>query len=176
MKRLFYLFAIICIAITLQSCLEIKQTDNIEQTKQAESALSTETEMPVSMINQFVAIDENAYGREQFMTEVSQSNFNKVQPPKRLNWSLERWNLNTRNLLFNDPNKISYIYLLSDMGTILTYHAIRGKVSSVNSKLTTNQQLISKYDYGSDCVGVVESPAMDGSYGSNGDAIFGFFL
>lgn len=117
---------------------------------------------------QFRSVNRNAYGREQQLSEASQSNFNKIQPPVMLNWSLERDQLNERNTRWNDPNKISYIYLMSDFGTVVGYFPIRGKVSSVNSKLTTNLQGL--YN-GS----VVESPSMDGSYGSNGDAVF-FFL
>ena len=126
-------------------------------------------------VESFRDANENSYGREQLMTEASQSNFNKNQPPKALDWSLERDNLNKRNARWNDPNKISYIYLLSDTGIIISYFPIKGKVSSVNSKLTTNQQVIHAGYYRDSGMGVVESPSMDGSYGSNGDAVF-FFL
>jgi hypothetical protein len=46
------------------------------------------------------------------------------------------------------------------------------KVSSVNSQLTNTEQAI---NYGAN-VGVITlpSPAEDGSYGTNGDAVFGF--
>lgn len=142
---------------------------------EASKALSSEVTLDHSTISSFTNVGENSYGREQLFTETSQSHFNKVQPPKMLPWSLEREQLNERNLRWNDPNKVSYIYLLSDMGTIIGYFPIKGKVSSVNSKLTTNQQMIRRYNTSSSGSGVVESPSMDGSYGSNGDAVF-FFL
>ena len=55
-------------------------------------------------------------------------------------------------------------------------YVCKGKVSSVNSKLTTQEQIVDdpygrSYDVGGK---VVESPDLDGSYGSNGDAIFFF--
>tara|TARA_R110000850_G_scaffold70208_1_gene155777 strand:- start:265 stop:894 length:630 start_codon:yes stop_codon:yes gene_type:complete len=159
--------------ITLTSC-DIPKQSNIQSTNQAVEALSTESALSDRAVSSFTDIDENSYGREQSITEVSQSNFNKNQPPKLLEWSLERDNLNKRNARWNNPNKVSYIYILSDTGIIISYFTIKGKVSSVNSKLTTNQQVVRRY-YGSATSGVVESPSMDGSYGSNGDAVF-FFL
>ena len=80
---------------------------------------------------------------------------------------LKRW---------NNPNKVSYIYLMSDMGSVIGYFPIKGKVSSVNSKLTTTSQLLySDTSFQDGAAGVVESADIDGSYGSNGDAVF-FFL
>lgn len=121
-------------------------------------------------------IATNSYGNEVVRTEQSQIHFNQIQPAEKLDWSLEREQLNERLKLWNDPNKISYIYLMSDTGTMVGYFPIKGKVSSVNSKLTNTSQLIYNDYSTSDVVnGVVESPDMDGSYGSNGDAVF-FFL
>lgn len=52
------------------------------------------------------------------------------------------------------------------------------KVSSVNSQLTSTQQIISgthsSNDIPSGQIAVIESPAEDGSYGTNGNAVFGF--
>ena len=47
------------------------------------------------------------------------------------------------------------------------------KVSSVNSQLTNPEQII-KYYTGNYELCVLPSPAEDGSYGTNGDAVFGF--
>lgn len=170
------LVLILLTIVTLASCVDIPKQSNIQSTNQAVEALGTESTLSNIAVDAFTDIDENSYGREQAITEVSQSNFNKTQPPKLLKWSLERDNLNKRNARWNNPNKISYIYLLSDTGIIISYFTIKGKVSSVNSKLTTNQQVVGDYWHnGSGLVGTVESPSMDGSYGSNGDAVF-FFL
>jgi hypothetical protein len=52
------------------------------------------------------------------------------------------------------------------------------KVSSVNSQLTNPDQIISSYggdnNLPSGTAIVLPSPAEDGSYGTNGDAVFGF--
>lgn len=119
---------------------------------------------------------ESQRGEAQY-TEQNQSRLWQAVPPPELSYSLERVNLKTRVERFNDPNKISYIYLLSDTGQIYTFLPIKGKVSSVNSKLTTGEQIVGDpfcLDAGG-CGGhVVESPQEDGSYGTNGDAIFFF--
>lgn len=146
--------------------------DNGIASQSADEVLDNEGYLSKGTVKSFTRISYNAYGREQLMTEESQSHFNTVQPPIKLEWSLERDNLNRRNLLWNDPNKVSYIYLWSEMGTCLGFFSIKGKVSSVNSKLTTSAQLVDEWY--SSASGTVESPAMDGSYGSNGDAIFFF--
>ena len=57
------------------------------------------------------------------------------------------------------------------------FHTVRGKVSSVNSLLTTPDQIKKTRVYGGDSgfdPVVVASPDLDGSYGTNGDAIFFF--
>lgn len=110
--------------------------------------------------------------QEQTLSEENQARLLESQPPPKLDFSLERENLSERTTRFNDRNKQSYIYLLSDMGQIYAFLTIKGKVSSVNSFMTTPDQIVCRYS--GSCV-VVESPAEDGSYGSNGDAIF-FFL
>lgn len=109
-------------------------------------------------------------------SERQQGRLLKAHPQPILNYSLERVNLIERLDRFNDPNKVSYIYLLSDTGQIYTFLPIKGKVSSVNSKLSTGEQIVDDpFWWSTDGGGqVVESPQEDGSYGTNGDAIFFF--
>lgn len=110
------------------------------------------------------------------LTETNQARLLKSSPPPQLDKSLERENLIRRLELLNDENKIFYIYLVS-YGKVMSEFTAKGKVSSVNSKLTTQEQIIDD-PYGSYSSGVggqvVESPDLDGSYGTNGDAIFFF--
>jgi len=101
--------------------------------------------------------------------------YDAVPPPKMMD-SQERRQLVKRLERFNVATKISYIYLI-DRGQIMAFFTVKGKVSSVNSMLTCTNQLV--YDgygtsYGRTGVHVVDSPDLDGSYGSNGDAIFFF--
>lgn len=119
-------------------------------------------------------MDEGTAGKEHALTEQNQQKLLNVQPPVRLDWSLEREQLNKRTKLWNDKNKVSYIYLV-DYGRIMAYYVIKGKVSSVNSQITNpNQIAIRKTGQGNWNAGVIPSPAEDGSYGSNGDAVFFF--
>lgn len=160
-------------------CSDIDFDNDIsESTENAESKLKSGASLSDDEVYAITRVESNAVGKEQMFTEKSQANFNANQPPTMLNWSLERENLDNRNQRWNNPNKISYIYLF-EYGRLVGYYPMKGKVSSVNSKLTSNEQVIiaDSYHYqgGSYAQGTVESPSMDGSYGSNGDAIF-FFL
>lgn len=110
----------------------------------------------------------NTARQEQTMTEANQEVLLKVQPPIRLKWSLERENINKRTTLWNSENKVSYIYLIS-YGKVMAFYTIKGKVSSVNSQITNPEQVI----YNRTGV-TLPSPAEDGSYGTNGDAVFFF--
>jgi len=111
---------------------------------------------------------------EQQTTERQQEVHLKNSPPPKLTNSQERENLARRLTRFNTDSKVSYIYLIS-YGKIMAFYTVKGKVSSVNSLLTTPDQ-IKSYDHpeGGDHSVVVASPDLDGSYGSNGDAIFFF--
>lgn len=109
----------------------------------------------------------NTARKEQAMTEANQEVLLQVQPPVRIKWSLERENINKRTTLWNDGNKVSYIYLIS-YGKVMAFYTIKGKVSSVNSQITNPEQLA--YHQGA----TLPSPAEDGSYGTNGDAVFFF--
>ena len=74
----------------------------------------------------------------------------------------------------NDENKLSYIYLVS-YGKVMAFYTVKGKVSSVNSQITNPEQALDDEHGGYDAGSVVlPSPAEDGSYGTNGDAVFFF--
>lgn len=112
--------------------------------------------------------------QEQRLTEENQDRLLKSQPPAKLDWSLERENINKRTNLWNDANKISYIYLVN-YGKVMAFYTIKGKVSSVNSQITNPEQIVkNEYSSSSGWAVTMPSPAEDGSYGTNGDAIYFF--
>jgi len=114
--------------------------------------------------------------QEQIETEKNQTHLNQVQPPPKLDWSLERDNLIKRFKLQNDRALSFYMYVfIEGVAQPVGYYQIN-KVSSVDSQLTNPSQLIQDCSYNvQGCVdGVVESPAEDGSYGTNGTGVFGF--
>ena len=120
----------------------------------------------------------NTQKREAVATEANQRRLLNAQPIPELKTSQERKNIIERLTRFNNTDKVSYIYLVN-YGKVMAFYTIKGKVSSVNSMLTTTDQLVNKdgdqCTWGSsvDCY-VLASPDIDGSYGSNGDAIFFF--
>lgn len=110
---------------------------------------------------------------EQKMTEVNQQNLNTVQPPPKISWSLERDNLIKRFKLQNDRSVLFYMYIfIEGVADPIGYYQVN-KVSSVNSQLTNTEQIVYPHTISSGGY-VLSSPAEDGSYGTNGDAVFGF--
>lgn len=113
-------------------------------------------------------------GQEQALTEVNQTRLNESQPPPRLTWSMERDNIIKRALLMNDRTVVMYMYVfIEGIGKPIGYYIIN-KVSSVNSQLTNTSQIIKNSSYDGGTYSVIPSPAEDGSYGTNGDGVFGF--
>lgn len=112
---------------------------------------------------------------EQAKTEINQRDLNAVQPPPKISWSLERDNLIKRFKLQNDRTVMFYMYLfIEGIADPIGYYQVN-KVSSVNSQLTNTMQAIDALpNSGSYEFVTLPSPAEDGSYGTNGDAVFGF--
>lgn len=115
---------------------------------------------------------------EQQKTEMNQTRLNETQPAPRIPWSLERDNLIKRFKLQNDRAVTFFMYIfIEGVSDPIGYYQVN-KVSSVNSQLTNTMQLVAQrveYNGGYHYInGALPSPAEDGSYGTNGDAIFGF--
>ena len=116
--------------------------------------------------------------KEQAHTEDNQRNLNSIQPPPTITWSLERDNLIKRFKLQNDRTVDFYMYVfIEGVAQPIGFYQVN-KVSSVNSQLTNTMQIISGLHHNNDLpenqIAVVPSPAEDGSYGTNGDGVFGF--
>jgi hypothetical protein len=112
-----------------------------------------------------------ASGQRQTEQAFAQQQAAVPYPADALRDSLERRNLREKLLRYNQPSKISYIYLLSQTGGIYAYFTVKGKVSSNQSQMTTDQL---ELDHGSYGQAVVSAPGDDGSYGLNEDGIFFF--
>lgn len=110
---------------------------------------------------------------EMEQTETNHQRLVAAMPPPRIDASQERKNLAERLLRFNTDSKVSYIYLVS-YGKVMAFYTVKGKVSSVNSLMTTPEQIVTMRGGGSYSRHVITSPDLDGSYGTNGDAIFFF--
>lgn len=112
---------------------------------------------------------------EQAHTETNQQALNTIQPPPTITWSLERDNLIKRFKLQNDRAVMFFMYVfIEGISDPIGYYQVN-KVSSVNSQLTNTEQVITgQWGSGYHNEFVVPSPAEDGSYGTNGDGVFGF--
>lgn len=107
---------------------------------------------------------------EMEQTETNQQRLANAQPPPQINVSLERKNLIERLVRLNKEDSIGYVYLLSNSGSVMAFYTVRGKVSSLNSLLTTPEQVavVNGYNF------TLPSPDFDGSYGKNPEGIFFF--
>lgn len=113
--------------------------------------------------------------REQNLTENNQATLDKNQPAPTETNSDERANLIKRLELTNNPNLVGYIYLMGANGQVVANYTVKGKVTSLNSLLTTPQQIQNCPGGGSDNCGLTtDSPDMDGSYGPNPNGVFFF--
>jgi hypothetical protein len=109
--------------------------------------------------------------KEQQKVEQNMSRLEGSVDLPNLNNSLDRINTKKRLELFDDPNKISYIYLVS-YGKVMAHYVIKGKVTSGNKRLTSTQRLV-RGDGGQAYQDfVMESPSLDGAYGSSDSYVF----
>ena len=116
---------------------------------------------------------------EMTFTEGNQQRMVKAVPPPKMKDSLERRNLKKYLEYWNNPNRLSYIYLMSRSGTVIVHYTIKGKVTYCSSKMTTRDQLVQSpfYENGAGVANLtskIESPGLDGSYGPSEDASFFF--
>lgn len=99
------------------------------------------------------------------------------QPPFFPSHSDERDNINERTARYQDPNKVSYITVLTIQGGILYHGVVKGKVSSVDSQVTPADGLDCQHfgDRRPDGCGTVQIAEPDGSWGTNNpNAMFWF--
>jgi len=171
MKRKIILFMVIIMMFGIVGCVPAEQ--NNTKTKSTQE------------LEQSMGVDGVTVGASHFteakQTEIIQQDLMIANPIPKITKSLERENLIRRLNLLNDNSKIFYVYLVS-YGKVMAFYTAKGKVSSVNSKLTTQEQIVFSKDCDrktyregvSGCFITVESPDLDGSYGTNGDGIFFF--
>lgn len=94
-------------------------------------------------------------------------------PKDALTNSLERKNLSERLVRTNKPDSLGYVYLMS-FGKVIGYYAVKGKVSSTQSQMTTDQLVVRTCENAECSFDTVTAPGDDGSYGANEDGIFFF--
>lgn len=100
---------------------------------------------------------------------------NAPYPAEQLGNPLDRKNLSQRLVLNNDPNRISYLYLVSMTGEPYAYFVLKGKLTSTEASLLPTDAVIDACNKGTEyCPTVVQGGGDDGTYGENEKAVFGF--
>jgi hypothetical protein len=123
-------------------------------------------------------VQQSTTTKEQVITENNQQVLVTTQPLPTISKSLERENLIKRINLLNDENKVFYVYLVN-YGKVMAFYTAQGKVSSLNTYLTGKDKIVRnpyrnfQSEYGENYF-LMESPDLDGTYGSNTDGIFFF--
>lgn len=130
----------------------------------------------------------NSYQNDTKTVEATQARVQKTVPIPNITTSAERKNIAERAKLFDNENKITYIYLVN-FGKVMSFFTVKGKVSSLNSYLTPSDKLV--HADGTTCTRnrsdgyngspdawepcyTVSAPDIDGAYGENSNGIFFF--
>lgn len=119
----------------------------------------------------------STFGTESQQSDQNQSRLIQSVPVPSLRTSQERAQISKRAKLFDNENKISYIYLVN-FGKVMAFFTVKGKVSSLNSYMVPQDRIVRQNGGSCDssaasCM-VVEAPDLDGAYGKNADGIFFF--
>ena len=131
-------------------------------------------------------VNRNSNAQELKKLENNQKKLVEAVPVPQLQTSQERLNIKRRAELFDNENKVSYIYLVN-YGKVMAFYSVKGKVSSLRSYMTPQEQIVNndgvsckdaRYATNTpSCSGngnLVQAPDVDGSYGENVDGIFFF--
>jgi predicted small lipoprotein YifL len=96
------------------------------------------------------------------------------QDSVQIDQSIERKNIAQRITVTNRPDQVSWIYLMGDDATIVSRLPLRGKATSGNKRLTSDEMKITcdGGEYSQDCF--IKAPDDMGTYGSSGDYVFFF--
>lgn len=101
-----------------------------------------------------------------------QASADKVPFPKEaIQQPLERINVAEKLKRDSNPNRISYVYLLSLDGKVIAHFVVKGKVSSSGSQLLPTQEI---RDCGTDCDLAIDAAGDDSTYGPTEPGIFFF--
>lgn len=93
----------------------------------------------------------------------------KAVPVPQLDNSLERSNISKRLTAFNNPNKVTYIYLVS-FGKVMSFYTVKGKITSGGKRLTSADTQVDSATDNSSLV--MDAPELDGTYGSSAPYIY----
>jgi hypothetical protein len=113
---------------------------------------------------------ETAQEKEYRLNREQLGTFQSIQPIPVITYSNTRAAVIKRIERWNDPNKVSYIYLV-DYGRVMAFYTVKGSVESKRSYLSPTMKPLPGYN---GTYPVVDAPDVDGTYGDNANSIFFF--
>ena len=117
-----------------------------------------------------VGCEDTPMDKEYKLNMAQIDKFQQTQPIPQINFSSTRAGVIKRIERWSDPNKISYIYLVS-YGRVMAFYTVKGSVESKQSYLSPVLRPLSTSHYDSP---IVDAPDVDGTYGDNKDSVFFF--
>jgi len=128
----------------------------------------------------------NTQGSESKKQENIQKDLVNVVPTPQIKNSTARAAIAKRATIFDDQNKVTYIYLVN-YGKVMAFYAVDGQAVNLRSYLTPMENIVDATGklcdgtgYGN-CSGgdgdagyMVSAPDVDGTYGENSEGIFFF--
>lgn len=121
-------------------------------------------------------------GTEAQKQESIQKQLVQSTPVPEVKNSTTREALIERTKLFDDQNKVSYIYLIS-YGKVMAFYSVKGQVVSLRSYLTPMENIVTSKGVPCSTINVrcssgdgyvVQTADVDGTYGDNVDGVFFF--
>jgi hypothetical protein len=114
---------------------------------------------------------QTSQSQEQSKVEENQQRLIAETDIPMMKTSLERQAIKKRLQLFEDENKVSYIYLIS-FGKVMAFYTIKGKVTSGSKRMTSNERLVNGDGGEWNADFIMESPSLDGTFGSSDAYVF----
>jgi predicted small lipoprotein YifL len=127
-------------------------------------------------------VNPGSYSKDASIVEETQKRVQDSVPIPQIQTSAERKNIASRAMLFDNENKITYIYLVS-YGKVMAFYPVKGKVSSLNSYISPTDKIVDgagrpcynkEYNSTGTICYTVSAPDIDGAYGQNAEGIFFF--
>lgn len=92
----------------------------------------------------------------------------KAQPGKQLEYSPTRETINFWVDTWNEPGKLSYVYLQNTSGDVIGYYVLKGLPVSYCAQISPPDRMDTRHG-GSDTTVVRQAPANDGAYYGDGN-------
>lgn len=115
-------------------------------------------------------LPENAHDTASKQNEEAAKNLVANDTLPKITRSLERENIKRRVEFINQPDRVGYLYLLSEQGQLIQEVQVNGKISSLNSYLTPMEE-IHQNSWGNL---TLEAADVDGTWGENDGGVFWF--